>query len=680
MQLICLCVIWLLTQVASSAGSPTNYQSILWVGGTVWNQPAKIPLFMDRLRELGITAVSIGPGGDSEVFRKAGFNFYLENMVSTGLCLKWRSKVSDWDQFITAWAKDGRPASALHREYGLDDPGWLASVSNEVRQLARQCASDHPLYYDLRDELSTTLSANPFDYDFSASALAGFRAWLKTQYISLEALNTKWETSFVSWDEVRPFTTDQIKNRMASGEANPRGNPDWQALAALKFKPDDALTHATRWNFAPWADFRSYMDLSLARALGKFRAAVRENDPQTPVGIEGTQMPSAFGGYDLWRLSQSLDWVEPYDIGNAREIFGSFMSGKPMLTTVGEDRFETALRRLWHLRLLGDRGCIVWWSEDVIDFKSPGYPLTRKGTELKKALARMVAPEAAQLDVADLQHDPIAIHYSQASIQADWLLESMVDGSTWLRRFSSYEAANNRLLRVRNGWLKALQDLGYSPVFLSTEQIEAGLLVKNGFKALILPGSIAISDAEAIAISKFAVETNHIVLADGWTGVFDEHARLRPKPALQSLLGKSEVEASVVYSLNSSGSMLKIDPSAYPQERLRLRADHPLTRFIAGQLSNIHIPILTPPELCLRTHRFSTKRGLLVAFERGVDYQMSEALTQAGGNEPLENEISVSLPLAEPTLVQGSDNADPIKMDRLQFRLNPWRPTFFLIK
>ena len=46
-----------------------------------------------------------------------------------------------------------------------------------------------------------------------------------------------------------------------------------------------------------------------------------------------------------------LDWVEPYDIGNAREIFGSFMPGKPLMTTVFEQESNPARRRLWHLLL-----------------------------------------------------------------------------------------------------------------------------------------------------------------------------------------------------------------------------------------------------------------------------------------------------------------------------------------
>ena len=90
---------------------------------------------------------------------------------------------------------------------------------------------------------------------------------------------------------------------------------------------------------------------------------------------------------------------------------------------------------------------------------------------------------------AEREFDPIAIHYSQPSIQVDWLLESTVDGSTWLRRFSSFESSNNRLVKVRDGWLKALTDLGYSPRFLSSQQVEAGELTRGGYKACVLPRS-----------------------------------------------------------------------------------------------------------------------------------------------------------------------------------------------
>ena len=305
-----------------------EYQTIMWVGDSPGRQPEKFPLFCQRLREMGVNTAMVSGNADPAPLLQNHFPYYVENMVNRGLCLKWNSNVRDWEKCVADWNKSGRAKSGLVRDYCLDDPQWRHWAREEVRRITAHNGPHQPLAYNLRDELSITYSANPFDYDFNPIALAGFRRWLQTQYASLAALNAEWETGFAKWDDVTPFTTDEIKNRMASGQAAPRGNPDWQALEALKFDSVSARSDATRWNFSPWADFRTYMDYSLADALDDFRQTVHGVDPQTPVGIEGTQMPNAFGGYDLWRLSRVLDWVEAYDIGNAREIFGSFMPGQ----------------------------------------------------------------------------------------------------------------------------------------------------------------------------------------------------------------------------------------------------------------------------------------------------------------------------------------------------------------
>ena len=107
-----------------------------------------------------------------------------------------------------------------------------------------------------------------------------------------------------------------------------------------------------------------------------------------------------------------------------------------MLTTVGEQDARAAQRRLWHLSLLGDTGCIIWWSEDCIDWKSEDYALTSRAKGLVSVFKELRSPLARLFMRAQRETDPIAIHYSQASIQVAWMLESTVDGSTWLRRFT----------------------------------------------------------------------------------------------------------------------------------------------------------------------------------------------------------------------------------------------------
>lgn len=662
-----------------------EYRAILWIGDTVYQKPEKIPLFCQRLREMGINTGMVFGDADPKPMWDNQMPYYVENLVNRGLCLKFNSNVKDWSRTVVDWAQAGRPDSAFVRDICLDDPQWRAWARGEIQKLAVKHRDHQPLAYNLRDELSVTYSANPFDYDFNPICLAQFRDWLKTRYASLEQLNRQWDTTFKTWDEVLPFSTDQIKSRMAGGDPF-RGKPDWQALQGVKWDAEAARLAPTRWNFSPWADFRSYMDLSLARALDDFRKAAHEIDPKTPVGIEGTQMPHAFGGYDLARLSKSLDWIEPYDIGNAREILASFMAGKPVMTTVFESDTDHAMRRLWHLLLTGDRGCLIWWSEDCIDWKSDDYALTAKARALAPVLKEMTSPLARLFLKAKPVSDPVFILYSQPSIQVDWLIESTGDGSTWPRRFSSYETDNNQMAKARNGWLKACQDLGWSPRFVSSEQIESGFLESQGNAVLILPTAWALSDLEVAQIHAFTQSSaaQRTVFFDATPGAFDEHGRLRTNGvfdiANRVQAGSAAVQSGGILTLQA------MNPAAYASARLKVGKTPELALWMSSLISRSPFvsragpAVSVPPETRVSVRRYEQGGALLVAFERNVDYQMSEDLKQAGGNETLEAAIPVVATLSASACVYDlRQNKYLGETNRIEFTLNPWQPSLYAL-
>lgn len=657
----------------------------MWIGDSASRHPEKLPLFFQRLREMGINTAMVYGAADPQPIVESNFSYYVENMVNRGLCLKFNSKVVDWDKTVMDWAHNGRPDSALVRDYCLDDPAWLDSARSTLSEIVHKNAPHHPIAYNIRDELSVTISANPFDYDFNPVALEGFRTWLKTRYASVTHLNAEWGTTFNAWSEVRPFTTDQIKNRMVSGEAVPRGQPDWQRLQQIHFAPASARENPMAWNFSPWADFRTYMDISLARALDSLRQAARSVDPATPVGIEGTQMPSAFGGYDLWRLAHVLDWVEPYDIGCAREVFGSFMPGKPILTTVFESETKAAQRRLWHLLLEGDRGCLIWWSEDCIDWKEPDLQLTRKAKALTPVMRQMTSPLAGLFLRARREEDLVFIHYSQASIQVDWLIESTADGSTWLRRFSSFESEHNRMAKTRDAWLKSLQDLGYSPRFLSSEQMETGALAAVSNSVLVLPESSALSEKEWAAIENALHTTKNNggdceVFADGPAGCFDEHGRLREKIPHDTLAVAVTNLGTMVFKHAAGVAKSASRGGRYLQDRLTGNSGSAWLEWIKEQLGQREQDIVVPASARARVHRFRLKSSRLLAIERNVDYHMSEELKQAGGNEALEKMLVTEAVLREPAHVYDLRERKYLGLtDRIKFTLDPWQPSLFAL-
>src|SRR6185503_50919 len=160
-----------------------------------------------------------------------------------------------------------------------------------------------------------------WDFCFDPRTLADMREWLKEQYKTLDALNAEWETSFKTWDEVTPLTTDEMMKK--GGD-----------------------------NLSPWADHRTFMEKIFADAVKWGADATWKADPKAYVGLVGCQMPSAFGGYDYWRLSQVMNAIEPYNIGNNREIWRSFSPHSPALTTsFGFSNQE--VWRLWYQLLHG---------------------------------------------------------------------------------------------------------------------------------------------------------------------------------------------------------------------------------------------------------------------------------------------------------------------------------------
>lgn len=678
-----------------------GYRAIMWVSGSLWKKPDKVPLVLQRLREMGVNTGMITGDADASAFVKAGMPYYVENIVGKGLCLKYNSPVTNWSAFVNGWMKT-RDEASLVRPYSLDDPEWNAWAQGRMRSVLRGHKANAPVLADIRDELSTTISANPFDYDFSPQSLAGFRVWLKTQYAGLAELNHEWETDFPSWEDVRPFTTDQIKARMVTGERLPQKPPDWSKVKQVRFDPVGAAKHPTNWNFSPWCDFRSYMDTSLARALSGLRKAAREADPGLPVGIEGTQMPHAFGGYDLWQLSQSVDWMEPYDVANAREILGSFMPRAPFVTTVFEKDTEHAMRRLWHLLLLGDQGCVVWWSEDCVDLSKDDCPLTPKARALAPALKEMTSPLARLFMKAERESDPIAIHYSQASIQCAWLLESAADGQSWPRRFSSYESGHNRHAAVRNGWLKLLQDAGYSPRFVSSEQIEDGELERGWFQALVLPDSLALSGGEYERISHWALRRRKsplpesVVVAASLPGLaFDGSGRLYQERTAREVetffwLLREDPYVRRIQLLSLHPDHVRRSMGGFHQDvadygALRATGEHGARDH--GQEIASGMGLGTPSVggilvgLRVRTHRSRLGGVRLLAFERNVDYHMSEDLKQAGGNEALEKPVSF-----EARLKGGRSHVYELRTkkylgetDRIAVELDPWRPSLFAL-
>lgn len=545
----------LLSLLSFALGERREYKVIMWSTDPA---PKDISLWFQRLREMGVDGEECYRGRDPSPFVQNGFGFYVENLLPELAFHHNRRPIyqEDWDNYTKTHDK-----RYLIRKPCFDDPAFWVEVTPYLEDMIKRYAPHKPFFYNLQDEPSITDYASPMDYCFCPHTLKAFRDWLKERYRSLETLNAEWETNFSSWEEVVPMTTYEIKER------------ERKALREGKLE-----------NYAPWADHRAYMDLSFARTIDGLKKIIKGIDPRTPVGLEGLQMPSTWGGYDLYLLSQVLEWAEPYDICNSREIFRSFMpKSAPILSTVFGTDYDRIRLKLWWLLLHGDSGCLVWDDENArcIDKTRDDLPLKERGKRLGE-IFRELKELAPLLLNAEPVVDPIAIHYSQSSIRAHWMFDSREDGDTWPRRFSSYEAKHSRFALARDAMVRLVEDCGFQFKFISSEEIERGELVKKGYKVLLLPQSVSMSPRECKAVADF-VKAGGVVIADNMTATMDEHCRRLHTGQLDDLFGIRR--ESVYWHPEARGgeipqdlpgvAPLKVYENLHPNPKARFHAQAP---------------------------------------------------------------------------------------------------------
>jgi hypothetical protein len=383
----------------------------------------------------------------------------------------------------------------LSRNPSLDDPRVLDRIAGIAGSAARNKAVYNMDYYFVGDEGSLTSYGDPVDYSWDAHALAGFRSWLRTVYGSLEALNKSWGTGFATWDVVVPATTEEAR---ASGR------------------------------FAPWADHRTYMERSFANAYQVVRDAVVAADPVGHIAVSGTQATTPYNGSDWYRLDQVVDDFLSYSGGNQWDFHRSFAKpGARIGFWTGYGRRGLGVQHeIWSAALNGVLHPNLFWSPSVVN---PDLTFSKSGRDMGAVFQALRFEGVGKLLMeSERVGDGIAIHYSMPSVHAAGILglHSAKKGDD--------EDGGPGFPANRDGWTRALTDLGHSYHFVAAPQIEQGALDPRKIKVLVLPMSLAVSRAEAGAIERFARDGG-VVMADVLPGVLDEHCAWAPAGMLGAL-------------------------------------------------------------------------------------------------------------------------------------------------
>ncbi len=615
-----------------------DYTIVMW-------QPYSAERF-GTLKTLGINAGQFNGNARTppEFLLKNNLRWYAENLATDFYSEyhRYRSdRIQNWSYLQAKELYRKNPASneAFKRHPSFSDPAWLSAIHDRLVEATRVQSPYRPLFYDLADESGIADLAAYWDFDFSDQSLAEMRVWLKERYATLAALNLQWGTGFERWDAVIPDTTHEAMKRA-----------------------DD--------NFSSWADHKEWMDVSYARALKMGVAAIRSVDPDAYVGIAGAQMPG-WGGYDYYRLSQVLSAIEPYDIGNNIEMIRSFNPGIAVVTT-SFARGPWEKHRIWYELLHGARGNLIW--DEKGEHVTNDGAIGPRGREVMPYYTELRDGIAALLINSVRESDPVAIHYSQASLRTEWMLAQRPQGDAWINRTSSTERIDSDFLRLRESYCRLIEDLGLQYNFVAYGQVEQGELVRRGYRVLILPRSSALSEPEAKAILEF-MERGGFVIADGDPGLFDEHSRRLSQSRLSGIFN----------AFQGRGRAVQLSVLDYHQLRLINKEGelHEAMRKLLGENGMrpafAAVDEMNRPVVGVETHRFRNGGVIIVGLLSNPELRVDElGPPEFKSNERFEKPRTIRLLLPADLYSYDIRGAKALgRQKEITVTLDPYEPAVF---
>jgi hypothetical protein len=486
----------------------------------VWQYQTEARRDLDQYRSVGLHAFHIDRGWKQDELvafaRENDLPYYVDHAADKGL--------------LHLTEKTGvngilKKHELLPRPVSLSDPAVIETLKEHLRKNVTATKEGPVLAYSFDDEISLASFNSPSEVDNSPATVALYREWLAAKYENdIAMLNRAWGSTHADFSTAAPVSFEEVR---------PMHN-----------KPP-----FSRWRLAPWMDWRAFMDSHFSEVLAGLTRYTNSLDPRIPAGFVGAQQPSAYGGYDYNKLGHAVQFLEAYDIDGTNEILRSFWSWpeqRPRVQTWFSNGYANLDRWFhWYYFLHGNRGAIAWpdtrghgpWFGEGRE-PAPFLVKNRKVLEeIQGDLSRTIFEKNARFET-----DAVAVYYSMPSIRASWVADVIPHGKTWPNRSSSLDNQAQAAGKNRIAWFKLLEDCGYQYNVVSNDQVAAGALLREGYRVLILNRALALSDAEAVAISTF-VRAGGTVVADHWCGLLDENGNGRSEGALDDLFGIERAES-----------------------------------------------------------------------------------------------------------------------------------------
>ncbi|MGP4100894.1 beta-galactosidase [Nonomuraea sp. KM90] len=465
------------------------------------------------MREAGVNRVSVGIFSWSMLEPAEGvFDFgWLDRVMDLLAANGIRANLATPSASPPPWFGDAYPEALPvdadgRRLYHGSRQGFCPS-SPIYREKALRIAEQVALRYREHPALALWHVHNEYGCHnarcYCDTSAAAFRAWLRTHYSSLDALNEAWGTAFWSqrygdWAQILP----------------PRATPSFP-------NPGQQL------------DFRRFSSDALVELYIAERDLLKELTPGVPATTN--LMAGAHWDMDCWAFAAELDVVstdhylagarpEPHiDLAFAADYARSLNGGRPWLLmehstsavnwqprNLAKTPGELRRNSLSHLARGADGIMFFQWRQSragAEKWHSAMLPHAGTGTKVWREVVALGAELAGLSDVAG------------STVRADVAL--LVDhSSVWAQDHPAQPTAELDPVEEAKRWHAALWRAG---VTCDVAHPEGDL---TGYRLVLVPQLYLVSDSGAANVEEFA-RRGGVVLVGPYSGIVDEHDRVR---------------------------------------------------------------------------------------------------------------------------------------------------------
>jgi hypothetical protein len=379
---------------------------------------------------------------------------------------------------------------------------------------------------------------------YAPQNVAAFQEWMKEAYRGeIGALNRNWGTAYTAFTDVKPAELGNISEALARAAVEQAGGVIAREAGKDELKAGDGDEIYT---FAPWLEYRLFMDKLFADIHGETLRAVQQLDRRYRFGIEGTRYAGMIG-FDWPYLLKNVNYVTCYDEPVQAEIIRSYQGADCRTASwVGYDTHDRdelwAYMRPWINLIRGLSGISYYESSGYRghkDWPHHRFGLVAEDLRLSNS-GRIYAGEVAAIGkgigrlILDAKQAPYdaAIRYSPASLAIGEY------SSTKSPRYCSvpYLIAPITVYELEMTE-RMLTDLGLNWRYVTDAEIEADFLAENpSINLLFVPWGVCMNQAEAGAMQRF-VERGGTLVSTGEFGLLNRQGLVHEQSLQQSLFG-----------------------------------------------------------------------------------------------------------------------------------------------